>query len=44
MFQDIQGGIPPQAPALLCALREEALSLAVAFFQGWKDAWTLSPG
>ena len=44
MFQDIQGGMPPQAPALPCAVGEEALSLAVAFFQGWKDTWTLPPG
>lgn len=34
----------PQAPALLCAVMQKALSLAVAVSQGWKDIWTLSPG
>lgn len=34
----------PQAPAFLCAVREKALSLSTALFQGWKDIWILSPG
>lgn len=33
--------IPLQAPALLCAVEEKALSLIMTFFQGWKDTWTL---
>lgn len=43
-MQDIQGGTLSQAPDLLGAVGEVALSLAMAFFQGWKDPWTVLPG
>lgn len=34
VFQDIEGGILLQAPVLPWAVEEEALSLAIPFFQG----------
>lgn len=37
VFQHIQGGIPPQAPALLCALGEEATKLGCGLLPGLEE-------